>query len=78
MFISLRSRLAGIWVFSVVVLAACSVVLGLSLTASTALLWLVACVVPPGVMLMVWPGAPPLTVAQLLHSVEASSNRGGE
>lgn len=70
--------MAGIWVFSVMVLAAFSVVLGLSVTASTALLWLVACVVPPGVMLMVWPSAPPLTVAQLLHSVDVSSNTGGE
>jgi hypothetical protein len=78
MFKSLRSRLAGIWVLSVIVLAAFSVVLGLSATVSTALLWLVACVVPPGVMLMVWPGAPPLTVAQLLHSVDASSTAGGK
>ena len=78
MFKSLRSQLAGIWVFSVMVLAALSVVLGLSVTASTALLWLVACVVPPGVMLMVWPSAPPLTVAQLLYSVDVSSNTGGE
>jgi hypothetical protein len=76
MFKSLRSRLAGIWVFSVVVLAASSVVLGLSVTASTALLWLVACVVPPGVMLMVWPSAPPLTVAELLHSVDVPSRAG--
>jgi hypothetical protein len=46
MFTSLRSRLAGIWVFSVAVLAACSVVLGLAVTASAALLWLLVCIVP--------------------------------
>ena len=71
MFTSLRSRLAGIWVFAVIVLAAFSVVLGLSITASTALLWLLACIVPPGVMLMIWPSTPPLTIAELLHSVDA-------
>jgi hypothetical protein len=76
MFKSLRIRLAGIWVFSVAVLAASGVVLGLSVTASTVLLWLVACVVPPGVMLMVWPSAPPLTVAELLHSVDVPSQAG--
>jgi hypothetical protein len=76
MFKSLRSRLAGIWVFSVAVLAASSVVLGLSITSSNALLWLVACVVPPAVMLMVWPSAPPLTVAELLHSVDVPSQAG--
>jgi hypothetical protein len=60
----------------VAVLAACSVVLGLSVTASAAVIWLVACVVPPGVMLMVWPSAPPLTIAELLHSVDAPSRAG--
>jgi hypothetical protein len=68
--------LAGIWVFSVALLAASSVVLGLSVTASTAVLWLVACVVPPGVMLMVWPSTPPLTIAEVLHSVDAPSRAG--
>ena len=63
---------------SVVVLAASSVVLGLAVTASTALLWLLACIVPPGVMLMVWPSTPPLTIAELLHSVDAPTKAGRE
>ena len=63
---------------SVVLLAASSVVLGLTVTASTALLWLLVCIVPPGVMLMVWPSAPPLTIAELLHSVDAPSKAGRE
>ena len=78
MFKSLRSRLAGIWVLLVVLLAASSVVLGVAVTASTALIWLLACIVPPGVLLMVWPAAPPLTIAELLHSVDAPSKAGRE
>jgi hypothetical protein len=78
MFTSLRSRLAGIWVLVVILLAASSVVLGVSITASTAALWLLACIVPPGIMLMLWPSTPPLTIAELLHSVDAPSKTGRE
>ena len=35
---------------------------------------LAACVVPPAVMLTVWRGAPPLTVAEVLHAVEGGSH----
>jgi hypothetical protein len=34
-----------------------------------ALLW-VACFVPPAIMLMVWRGAPPPTVAERLYAVD--------
>jgi hypothetical protein len=33
-------------------------------------LLLVACLVPPAIMLLVWRGAPPPTVAELLHAVD--------
>ena len=29
-----------------------------------------ACIVPPAVMLMLWRGAPPQTVAEVLHAVD--------
>ena len=37
---------------------------------SAGTLWLAACVVPPAVMLAVWRGAPPLTVAEVLYAVD--------
>ena len=50
--------------------AAAAVVSGVSITASTGAFWFVACIVPPAVMLMVWRGAPPQTVAEILHAVD--------
>ncbi|HEY3243920.1 MAG TPA: hypothetical protein VGM03_11270 [Phycisphaerae bacterium] len=42
----------------------------MSITIGISAFWLVACVVPPAVMLMVWRGAPPPTVAEILHAVD--------
>jgi hypothetical protein len=68
-----RARLAGMWVAAVIVVAACSVFWGIALTLNNGALWLVACVVPPAVMYLVWRGAPPITVAELLYSVDRPS-----
>lgn len=68
-----RARLAGMWVAAVIVMGACGVVSGIALTLDNGALWLVACSVPPAVMLLVWRGAPSLTVAELLYSVERPS-----
>jgi hypothetical protein len=70
MFKELRIRLAVVWVAAVVVIAACSVAYGIAFTASTAVVWLMAVLIPPGVMLLVWPSAPPVTIAELLHAVD--------
>jgi len=64
-----RARLVGAWFAAVVVLFACSVVGGAAMTISAGELWLVAWLLPPAVMLLVWPGAPAVTVAELLYAV---------
>jgi hypothetical protein len=64
-----RARLARMWVAAVIVVAACSVVLGSALTIDNLQLWLVACLAPPAVMLLVWRGAPQNTVAELKLAV---------
>lgn len=69
MFNELRTRLALLWVAAVIVIAACGVVYDVTFTASTASLWLMAVLIPPAVMLLVWPSAPPVTIAELLHAV---------
>lgn len=66
-----RTRLVGAWCAAVIVIGACGVVAGVSLTIGYAALLLTVCVVPPAVMLLVWGGAPPQTVAELLYSVDA-------
>ena len=65
-----RARLAGMWVAAVVVMAVGSVFFGMELNVGNGELWLAACVVPPIVLLLLLPSAQPLTVAQILHSVD--------
>lgn len=68
-----RARLAGAWCATMIVIGACGVVVGADITVGNGGLWLFACLAPPAVMLLVWRGPPPLTVAELLHSVSQPS-----
>ena len=68
-----RAQLAGMWFAAIIAVGACSVFLGAALTVSNGELLLAACVAPPAVMLLVWRGAPPVTVAELLYSVDRPS-----
>jgi hypothetical protein len=68
-----RTQWIGAWVAGVVVMMAGSVVAGASLTISAGELWLVAGIVPPAVMWLLWRGAPPLTVAEVLYTVNGQS-----
>jgi hypothetical protein len=65
-----RARAVGAWFAAVTVLVACGVVMGVGITFSGGILLLATCLVPPAVLLLVWRGAPPFTVAELLHSVD--------
>lgn len=65
-----RNLIVGIWLALLVEVAGVAALAGAPVTAATTALWLVACVVPPSVMLAVWRGAPPLTVAEVLHAVD--------
>ena len=69
------AHVVGWWVAAVIVLMPCSVVARVAITFSNAELRLVACVVPPAVMLPLWHGASPVTVAQL-YSINAQSKEG--
>ena len=66
-----RGTAIGVW-FAIVAVAAAitTVVLGVAVTTSTGLLLLGACFVPPAVILMVWRGAPPVTIAEVLHDAD--------
>jgi hypothetical protein len=67
-----RARLVAAWLLGVAVLAACAVIMGLNVTLPGGMLLLASCLVPPAILLMVWRGAPPFTVAELLHSVDGA------
>jgi hypothetical protein len=70
-----RARLVAAWFVAVAVLAACGVVMGLDVTLSSAALLVAMSLIPPAVLLAVWRGAPPFTIAELLHSVDTSEER---
>jgi hypothetical protein len=72
-----RTQLIEIWIGAIVVIMACSVVAGVNLTISTGPLWFVAAVVPPGVLLLLWHGAPPQTAAALMYTVDTPSQDAG-
>jgi hypothetical protein len=65
-----RGAVIGVWFAVIAVLAGAGAVEGVSIMMGTRALLLVACLVPPAIMLMVWRGAPPPTVAELLHAVD--------
>ena len=71
MFQSITRPIAiGIWFALLLLAAAVFEVVGMPMTAAASSLWVAACVVPPAILLMVWRGAPPQTVAEVLQSVD--------
>jgi hypothetical protein len=65
-----RPLVIGAWCALLLVVAAVGAVAGVPITAAAGSLWMAACIVPPAVMLMLWRGAPPQTVAEVLHAVD--------
>jgi hypothetical protein len=65
-----RARVIQIWFAAVAVAFVCSIVLGASITFGTAAILLVLCLVPPAIVLRLWPGVQPPTVAEVLHGVD--------
>jgi len=77
MFSSLnRGTAVGLWFAVMVAVAACGIFFGVVVAPSTGALLLAACVVPPAIMLFMWRGAPPATVAELLHGADTADRRG--
>jgi len=71
-----RARLIGAWFAAVMVMLGCRVAGGTALPINTGELWWAVGLVPPAVMLLVWRGAPPVTVAELRYSVTRPSKEG--
>ena len=70
-----RVQLAAAWVGVVVALFALSVGWGARTSVGSAELWLLACLAPPAVMLLVW-RAPTQTVAELLFDATHPDKEG--
>lgn len=66
-----RTRAIGIWTAMVMTVLAILVPLQiLPLTPGSTLLLAIVVIVPPSVMLMVWRGAPPPTVAETIEAAD--------
>ena len=65
-----RKQWSIAWCTAVIVAGASALALGARITVGNGVLFLVACLVPPAIMLLVW-RPPPSTVAQLLYDVNA-------
>ena len=68
-----RRAVIGVWFGVLAAVAGAGALSGGSITFGTGALWLFACVAPPAVILMVWRGAPPPTVARTPYTVDGQN-----
>ena len=62
-----RSRVIQSWFVAVTLVAVASIAVGASVTLSTGAILLALSVVPPTIVLMLWPGPQPATAADVLY-----------
>ena len=68
-----RSRVIQVWFAAIALIVATGAAFGVSVTLGTGALLLALCLVPPAILLMLWPRVPPPTVAELLHDADRRS-----
>jgi hypothetical protein len=67
-----RSRLIQVWFAAVALIVVAGIALGAAITIGTGAMLVALCLVPPAIILMLWPGVPKPTVAEVLHDAESS------
>ena len=65
-----RSKVIEVWFAAVALGVLAAVALGVSATIGTAVVVSALCLVPPAIVLMLWPGIQPPTVAEVLYDAE--------
>ena len=70
-----RSKLLQIWFTSVALIAVAGFALGASMTFSSGAILLALCLVPAAIIMKLWPGVQPQTIAQVLHDTDARKSR---
>ena len=65
-----RAKVIQIWLALVAAAVVASVVLGARVTVSTAAMLVAISLVPPAIVLLLWPGVQPPTAADVLHDVD--------
>ncbi len=67
-----RTVSIGVWLAAVAVMMTGTLFTGVTITRTTAELWLIIGLVPPAVLLLSWRGSPPATIAEVLHAVHVT------
>ena len=62
-----RSRLIQLWFATMSLVVAAAVALGVTVTIGTAAILVVLSLVPPAIVLALWPGVQPMTAADVLY-----------
>lgn len=62
-----RSRVIKAWFAAVTLVVVGSIAFGVSITAATGALFVALSLVPPAIVLMLWPGPQPETAAEVLY-----------
>ena len=65
-----RSRVIQVWFAAVTLVVVAGIAFGASIAVGTGALLLALSVVPPAIVLMLWPAPQPVTVAEVLHGVD--------
>ena len=63
-----RTRLVGFWFVAVAVIITSVVAMGVNVAVSTTALLVTLSLVPPGIMWVLWRGAPPPTRGEILYA----------
>lgn len=65
-----RSRAIQVWFAAVALIVAAGIALGAAMTLGTGAMLLALCLVPPAMILLLWPGIEHPTIAEVLHDAE--------
>jgi hypothetical protein len=65
-----RARVIQTWFVVVALMVLAAIVLGVSVTIGTATMLVALCLVPPAIVLILWPAVQPQTVAEVLRDVD--------
>jgi len=65
-----RSTVIQVWFAAVALVVVSAVAFGVTVTIGTGVMLLAFCLVPPAIIVMLWPEGPPPTVAEVIHSTD--------
>lgn len=65
-----RSRLIQIWFAAITLVVVGGIAFGAAVSVSTGAMLLALCLIPPAMILLLWPDVQPPTVAEVLHGVD--------